>query len=257
VVSDGDWKSLEVAVSLLPEKKVKEAEDVGERRAPVPSAMADLVVDYPWLADLQAKPRSHHAGAVRCPGVVGGQDIASGSGEQADGDEASPAGDSESSIDEEAPFVDPKEVLAALVLKRNEMALSGAAAELAFSWKVMGGAWTKAHLGLDYDAFRAEARSQHAKEFVALYGLPKSASFTLALYGDDIAKLLAAYWCDKVVHFYGIWSSSKIVGHVFSDVEVQSFRAPKAFTDLLANAAGKISARMRQLQALCPVGPCK
>ena len=168
----------------------------------------------------------------------------------------SSAGHAESNGDEELPF-DPKAVLAALALKRHEMALSGAAAELAFSWKVMGGTWTKAHLGLDYDAFRAEARSQHAKEFVALYGLQKSASFTLALYGDDIAKLLAGYWCDKMVHFYGIWSSSKIVGHVFSDVEVQSFVEPKAFTDVFARANGKISARMRQLRALCPGLPHK
>ena len=253
VVSDGDWRSLDIAMQLLPEKKVSDAQDPGEQRAPRTSEVASLVAEFPWLADMQAKAHRPHLGEVRHPGLRGPK---SGASDEAGSEPHSPSASAGSgSADDMVSLVDEKEVLNALVAKRNEMAQSGAAAEEAFSWKVMGGVWTKAHLGLDYDAFRAEGRTQHAREFVSLYALPKSASFTLALCGEDTAKLLAGYRCLRMTHFYNIWSRSKLAKHVFSDADSLSFPEPAAFGALMLTAPGKILSRMQGLRSLSPGAP--
>ena len=111
----------------------------------------------------------------------------------------------------------------ALAAKKDEMHTHGAESEGPFAWKVMGGSWTKAHLGVDYDAFRAECRTAAAKEFVAMYSMQYSASFTLTLYGEDLAKLLAEYWTKKMSWYYDRWVLADRGLHVFTDAEVAEF----------------------------------
>ena len=71
-------------------------------------------------------------------------------GDDADGDsDESDLDHMEIDAAEEAFDVDVEQVAAMLAAKKVETIKAGAEAEGPFAWRVMGGSWTKAHLGVD------------------------------------------------------------------------------------------------------------
>ena len=107
-------------------------------------------------------------------------------------------------------------------------------------------------LGVECDAFRAEVRTPRARAFIAQYSMAASASFTLAVYGEHVARLLAEYWTSKMCFIFECWEFSGGGAHVFSDAEVAVFVQPDAFSLALPGAQGRIKARMVALQELRP-----
>ena len=145
----------------------------------------------------------------------------------------------------------------ALSSKKEEMGKLGADGDGPFAWRVMGGVWTKTHLGVDFDCFRAEARTPDAKVFVGVYSFKFSCSLTLGVYEEATARLLAEYWVSKMTCFYDRWVANGRGMHVFTDEEVASFRDPPAFSATMADATGRVLRRMQELRALRPGPPRK
>ena len=90
-----------------------------------------------------------------------------------------------------------------------------------------------------------------------MYSMQYSASFTLTLYGEDLAKLLAEYWTKKMSWYYDRWVLADRGLHVFTDAEVAEFPDAQAFSACLADASGKVRSRMQALQDLRPGVPKK
>lgn len=210
--------------------------------------------EFPWLATFGDGKQTRTSGP--------NPDSSEGEGDDGEDDSdmvsgcSSPSASDESSDapGEQKETINEDDVLAALSAKRVEMQASGAEAALPFAWRVMGGAWTREHMGTDFDAFRGEARSTTAHTFATMYSLQRSASFSLALYGEDSARILSEYWCAKMNFLFAMWDSGGRGRYAFAEGDL-GFSEPGEFVDLLSRAQGKVLARMRALQRLRPSRP--
>ena len=59
-----------------------------------------------------------------------------------------------------------------LFARRHDWGLADGVRHEAFRWRILGGRWTHAALGVAYDAFKAEA-SNFAKPWCVAHGLPR------------------------------------------------------------------------------------
>ena len=77
-----------------------------------------------------------------------------------------------------------------------------------FVWSLRGGAWAAEHRGVAYDVFRAEGIPGEPREFLALYGLAQSGSFSIAAYGEAEASELAGHWCHRHQFLFYVWGEN-------------------------------------------------
>ena len=272
LVSDADWRQLDTVLQLLPPLARGKGESSAPQKAPA-SRPAELLEQFPWLADLGG-----HRKAAAVPGrqkhTLASRGGCSGVHEEEQQEEEKKLEEEEDSEDEELDIdglqldeesddeaeqrstveLDEQASLS-FAAKQDEMHKQGAKGEGPFAWRVCGGSWTKAHLGVDYDAFRAEVRSQAALPFISEFGLQKSASFSLAVYGELVAKTLAEYWTDKMTFYYNAWVEAGRQNRVFSDADISTWEDPAEFTAVLNSSSGKVLSRMRALQKLKPGVP--
>ena len=120
---------------------------------------------------------------------------------------------------------------------------------------VTGGAWTKANLGVDNDAFRAKSRGGQPEMWCRMFGLPISSSFTFAAFGEHNASVLAEAWARKMQFFYSLFSASPLGPEfVYSDEVVASYEEAPAFRVFVADLPERSKARARvdQIRALRP-----
>ena len=115
-----------------------------------------------------------------------------------------------------------------------------------------GGAWTAAHRGVSFDAYRAEGSNRRADAFLEAQHLPKSARFDVSVYTQAGAALLARTWCEKCQHLYDIAAAHGDERHEFSDAELAMWLEPSAFADLTEHATGRALQRCLWLRALRP-----
>ena len=65
--------------------------------------------------------------------------------------------------------------------------------------------FTKLTHGVAFDSFRSEAMPGPPSEFCVLFNLGKSATFSLALYGDEASLGLANGWACRLQQFFDVW----------------------------------------------------
>ena len=87
-----------------------------------------------------------------------------------------------------------------------------------FSITLRGGAWTKQHRGVAADAVLASAVTEDGKAFVACYGEPRSASYSILAY-DNVATVLAVEWCARHQHYLNLWVSRGRGHQTFSQAD--------------------------------------
>jgi hypothetical protein len=120
---------------------------------------------------------------------------------------------------------------------------------------VTGGAWTKANLGVDYDAFRAKSRGGQPEKRCRLFGLPLSSSFTFAACGEHNASVLAESWARKMQFWYDLFVASPLGPEfVYSDEVVATYLEAPAFEVFVAELPerSKMRGRVDQIRALRP-----
>ena len=77
-----------------------------------------------------------------------------------------------------------------------------------FATTVRGGVWTAASKGVALHSYRAEARTQEAEAWSAVWGFAALASFALGRYGAEDALLVCEYWVGERCRTYS--SSAKM-----------------------------------------------
>jgi hypothetical protein len=85
-----------------------------------------------------------------------------------------------------------------------------------FRVRVLGGAWTAAHKGVSFDAYRGECCCQQASVFLEAQQPPKSARFDVAVYTVAGAALMARTWCEKCQHLFDIATAHEDDKHSFT-----------------------------------------
>ena len=119
---------------------------------------------------------------------------------------------------------------------------------LHFYPKVLGGAWTAAHLYVPYDRISAMSRS-HTAVFRRLFHIPQMRSFTLATYGGEHnCHMLVRGWVRKITYYYVLWCDKGSVGEDFSDEEHDSFAEPYDWLDWALALPGDEAAFARVME---------
>jgi hypothetical protein len=239
-------------VAALPEPAAPPAPKK-PRMPPASSVDAHVLQEFPWLLDVLRASKQPKATAM--------QEEHENSEEQGSAKASDSECEEQSDIlddgeDSEAHF-DLDEVVARLEEKREIEAARAPPPDEHFQWRVIGGAWTAAHLGLDYNLFRADGKSTLGRQFLHQYGFKQSCSFALNKFGEDLARVLSVYWVEKMKYFMQVWTEHGQGMYEFSEADLTAFREPAAFSEAFGPALALQQKRMMELRALRPCKPKK
>ena len=125
---------------------------------------------------------------------------------------------------------------------------------MACTTTVRGGVWTAATNGVAFDSYRAEARTQEAKAWSAVWGFAASATFALGRHGPEDALLLCEYWVENMTYLF-FFSRDEGIDFTFTDNFLASVPETPALQALRTRAVGHTARRAHELLALRPIGP--
>lgn len=104
-------------------------------------------------------------------------------------------------------IVGAMQVMQDLHERRKAPAETCSEVEAHFRWQLRGGAWTAAHKGLSYDAFSAGpiVKGGRAEAWCLQWGVTRSASWSISVYGEEAALTLAKSWVHLHEWLYRTW----------------------------------------------------
>ena len=123
-------------------------------------------------------------------------------------------------------------------------------------WRVtvLGGAWTAAHKGSAFDAFRAAPKAgSEAESWAVAYHIGRLAQFHISLYGVGGSNDLAKAYAHKCQWFYNLWRSIDKGKYYFSEEDCSSYEAPSSLDELASTLSGRALTRARWLRDLWPL----
>jgi hypothetical protein len=229
VVSDSDWEAWHIFKGYLPYRRPRRAHAGAAAAAPRPPR--SVIAANPWLQDLLGEGGGGHAVVASPTPFVSALD---------DGDEH-----------RERDFED-QDVWAALAEARARLIVDEVAPEH-FAWNLRGGAWTREHVGEDFDSFRSYASSAEGRAFLSRHGLPQSATFSIRRYGEHACAVFCRQWVARMGFLMQLEAGAvKGQGDVFSDDAMSAFAEPADFSELAATAGGHVLQRILALRAVRP-----
>ena len=229
--SDAEWVRWEVFAARFPIRRQRHGH---EARAAVAARPAGAVVaEHPWLQDILG--HAWEGVVVRHghrPAAIDGDDSG---GELGDDD------------------FERDDVWAVLADARAALVDTEDVVEH-FAWNLRGGAWTRDHVGLDYDSFRSFATTGEGKAFLGDHGFAQSATFSVRRYGEHACAVFCRYWVARMSGFMAL-SLERAAGRgdAFSEATFARLVEPADFVALAETAHGHVLARVRALRALRPV----
>ena len=147
--------------------------------------------------------------------------------------------------------MDGDEAVLKLLKRRAELDAEPASeARLFYVWKLREGQWSGQGLGLSFDCYAASVLpATTAADIVdCVPKLKKSWSFSISLYGDAGARVLAKAWIDRHFFFLRSWMEAGCNDdRTFSQELVDSYREPMA-----SGSDGQLAARIVQIRAIVP-----
>ena len=222
---------------LLPVKNDEKASSSNEAGGGIRKCDPIDIEDCPWLFDCVQNKRNLIA-VSRLDSAVAAQVVAS----------AACAAEEFSHIDKAVE----EAAVASLADKRAELVGEGAYADGFFTWKLLGGAWTKAHLGVDFDTVKGEAQGAEAKHFCHQYKLQASASFKINAYGEATAITLVQLWVARMSYLYDLFLLSGDEKYKFTPDDLAGFEEPPEFVVLAESASGRSAQRVQWLRTFAP-----
>ncbi len=195
-----------------------------------------------FLSSLPSKPASDgKAAAPRAPAIpieglpkYGWLDKYTGHGSD-DGVGARPPGSSGDPVPlVGAPLDDDEAEQVFIELDEMRRSWHGPLEDGAFSFKtsIMGGKWTKEHVGMVADAFRGYAATGDAKAWCVMYHLQNAMRFNISAYGEKTANALALHWARRMEYFYNVWYAQALPNYRFTAADFEAM----PFTEVLADA---------------------
>ena len=95
-----------------------------------------------------------------------------------------------------------------LDLERKRRSIDAGANRGDFRWQIMGGRWTREHLGVNTNCYRGHAVSASSNAFCEEMGLFKSFDISTKVAGDSSAIQPVDEWRIKMQMIYDVWSES-------------------------------------------------
>ena len=112
-----------------------------------------------------------------------------------------------------------------------------------------------ANLGVDFDCFKAHASSKAAERFCLVYSLNRSASFSIAKFGESSCAIVSEAWVAKMNLFWQMYKQAAKEDFVFPPDAADRFEPSKEFVELAASATGPMASRIKHIQAIAPRRP--
>jgi len=146
------------------------------------------------------------------------------------------------------------EIFDILMSKREEWAAVGAAGGSDFAVDLLGGKWTKAHLGVAYDAFRGSSHRGGPEQFCARFGLQKAFRCGIKDVGEELAHVICTKWSRKTQFLYDKWVAAGDAVD-FSRQALDSFEENPGISRAWdAVAAGPVRERIGKIRSMMPRG---
>ena len=186
---------------LFDKSAKKSSAQTAPRSKPQPTLDADLLERFPWLAAYMPEKdqRGHRAVAPSATSSTG------------QGSHPEPQELSEQQT--EALF-------SVLERKRKEWLTTYEAPPEDFKTVVRGGSLKQKQKGVGIDHVQASASTPLAIEWVEMYGMQKTASFSIHLYGERGAAELSLLWCRRMQFFYDRELHSGVLEYEYTDEDV-------------------------------------
>lgn len=238
-VSDGDWLMIEEFVCMLPDA---EEGHHPKRNGPKPSKEQVDFAACPWLMDLLgpgASPPPAEKKVITPTPTPRNQDIDAGGS---------------SNLEHHDLDIDCAQVMDELMARRLELAAANPHTAEHFRWTLRGGAWTARNRGLTYDSCMSSVRKGgEAEQFCNEWGLVRSASFAISIYGEQGAAILARSW----VAFHE-WSFQTYMMHAgeagwsFTPEVLAEYQEPPELEGLMASGNARVRNRIAALRQIKP-----
>jgi hypothetical protein len=240
VGADGPLHSFEDFVKGLPaatRQRQAAGEVVSSRVAPASSSGVDpeLLSQHPWLA--------RHLNPS-----VGEAEAQASRGGSPSSDEAEAGADSP---DAEVGEEQIEDLFGELYRKREEWFQTTKPKGNDFSCTILGGPWSFAQTGKATDSFIAKASTPGSKVWCTRYGMNQSARFSIALYGEKGAAVMAQAWADKLQHYYDIFLMSRDENLAYTSDHHQAWQEPEQLAQIVSNT-DRVFARIEDLRSLRP-----
>ena len=136
-----------------------------------------------------------------------------------------------------------------LLSRRAELAAAREEVEPNFTWTLRGGRWTAEHLGVPYDSFRAYALPAAPLAWCRLMNITATATFSIRLYSEDGARMLAEFWCHRMEWLYSFWTEADDPAETFrySAAALDAYVWPPAVAAARADASVAMANRMDEI----------
>ena len=235
-MADSDLVPFSTFVQGLPGKAPAAASEASSSANVVSAAPAKaaLLAQYPWLEQhLDSQRKATTKAASKGPEL--------------------PLTEEPPSLEAEVDDDAIQAVFDALHKKREEWHMGAAGEPSDFTVSLVGGAWSQKKFGKAYHAFKSAARRGDPEDWCGEYGLNKSASFEISLYGEPLAALLAQAWCHRLQYFYNIYLQCAEAGCTYSQKDVEAYEAPAEFKEAIGTLTGRQLARAAQISSIVPM----
>ena len=225
--------SLDSFLELLPSKNKQPKAKAAQRQQPPKELPQDMFAQFPWLAEFAQQ----------------------GEASSSLGPEARDPQDPQPLADKAAAEDVMDRVWGELEEKRKEWEAEGPAQGDAFAVEVVDWAWTKGQAGRAYYCLEGRAAKGDATAWCRRYQLNAYTSFSVKLYGEEVATALAVEWCRRMQHFYDLYRCQPARDFKFTADHKAALEDSKAFELMRGGlpTSGKAAARANVILALFPV----
>lgn len=147
-----------------------------------------------------------------------------------------------------------EEIFQALENKRQHWAEENLSPQEHFRTSMLGGPWTKEHLGCLTDSIKASAAGKEAKEWCRGKGLPIQATFSLRKFGELHCSHLALYWCALMQYLMDRDLGRQEQHEVAAGAGEVPWEEPGHLMAVLSVAPEAVQERLQQLRELLRAG---
>lgn len=235
-VADGEWLALADIEMMLPSVALNSHHRPTSSPPGKPTTMN--FDDIPWALDL--------LGASAWPDAIPTDTKSASAGvrEKTQGDDH----DTEH-------VLDAMQVMLELSERRQALAETRGEADPPFRWQLRGGAWTAANKGMIFDAIAAgpSVKGGAAEEWCLQWGVTRSASYSIALYGEDAAIALARAWVERHTWLFETYLAHEgEPGWTFTDEVLDEYEEPAAIGELFARGSRRVQDRISAMRRIHP-----
>ena len=118
-----------------------------------------------------------------------------------------------------------------------------------FKVSLLGGRWTRASLGVAYDAFKAGPRGKEVEAWCVRHSLPRSSRYDVSAYGNEGAATLARAWAHRMQFLYETLDTKASNPRAYEDA-LKAYIEPEDFTNLASSLPAKRMPRVQQIRNL-------